>query len=85
MKSQEQVYIFLYSLSTKTFDTTLTSSMNLTCLQLRARTNTDRNLNLFAIKLTPKQVDTVNKKIKSNVITEEDIFNSLHYCINIGF
>lgn len=85
MKSQEKVYIFLYSKVNNTFDSLLTPSSNLHSLQLRARLNTHRNLSLFGVKLTPKQADTVNKKINAKCIKEEDIFNSLYYCVNVGF
>lgn len=85
MKSQQKVYIFLYSLKNNLFDSIITRTENLHNLQLRARFNTHRDLNLFAVLLTPKQADTISKKINSSDIDPHDIFTSMNYCVEIGY
>lgn len=85
MKSQEKVHIFLYSNLLNQFDTFITSIENLEHLQLRARFNTHKNLNVYGLKLTPAQVKSLNKKLSLSTDNDIKIFDSLENKIIVGF
>lgn len=85
MKSQEKVHIFLYSTLLNQFDTFVTGVENLHTLQLRARFNTHKNLNVYGLKLTPAQVKSLNKKLNLSTDKDCEIFNSLENKIIVGF
>jgi len=90
MKSQEKIYVFLYSSVLKRFDTELIlSKENLSKLELRARINTHKDLNLYCVSLTPAQALRFNQSLNfTNLIldtkTHNNLFDNLNK-IQLGF
>jgi len=69
----KNLYIFSYSQLLQDFDSKIIIATinNIQRLQLRARLNSQRNIVVYAVILTEKEVDIINKQWESDMCNEQ--------------